>query len=104
MFRILSSQCPFLDLGFWLSCIIQAVTHTVDQQRLDNARLLIQRLERLSAVSIWAHRASGVRASLHKALTRLNGSENLAQLDRLIETGFEILHNAAQELPDPEDL
>ena len=66
--------------------------------------MLVRRLERLSADSIWAHRASGVRASLHKTLTRLQGSENLAQLDPLIEMGFEILHKAAQEMPDPEDL
>ncbi len=91
-----------MNLGFWLSCIIQAVTYTVDQQRLDNARLLVQRLERLSADSIWAHRASGVRASLHKALSRLDASGDVKQLEPLIELGFAILEKAAREVPDPE--
>lgn len=76
---------------------------TADQQRLYNARLLVQRLERLSADSIWAHRASGVRASLHKALSRLEAGEKLPQLDPLIAMGFDILESAAQEMPDIEN-
>ncbi len=76
---------------------------SIDQQKLDKARLLVDRLERLSADSIWAHRASGVRASLHKALTRLDDFQDHNQLDALIEMGFDILHKAAQEVPDPDD-
>lgn len=86
-----------------LSCIIQLVISS-SEQRLYQARLLVQRLERLSADSVWAHRASGVRASLHKALTRLDDGEGDAELDSLIEMGFDVLHKAAQEVPDPEDL
>ncbi len=77
--------------------------NTIDQQRVYKARLLVDRLERLSADSIWAHRASGVRASLHKALTRLDENQEDKQLDVLIELGFEILHKAAQAVPDPDD-
>ncbi len=76
----------------------------VDQKRLFKAQLLVDRLERLSADSIWAHRASGVRASLHKALARRNDGQGFDELDALIEMGFDILQKAAQEVPDPEDL
>jgi len=75
-----------------------------DQRRLYNARLLVQRLERLSADSVWAHRASGVRASLHKALNRKGDDHNLAELDPLIALGFDVLQEAAKEVPDPDDL
>jgi hypothetical protein len=34
--------------------------------RLDQAQQLIQRLERISADSVWAHRSSGYRGSLLK--------------------------------------
>ena len=69
-----------------------------DQQRLlDQASLLVRRLERLSADSIWAHRASGIRASLDRAIA----SEQEIDFDKLnvlIVTGFDILHKAAQEI------
>lgn len=69
-----------------------------DRQRLfDQARLLVRRLERLSADSIWAHRASGIRASLDKALTS-EQEIDFDTLNRLIVQGFDILHKAAQEL------
>jgi len=76
---------------------------SADQRRLYKARLLVDRLERLSADSIWAHRASGVRASLHKALARSEDGESSADLDALIELGFDILEKAAQEMPDPDE-
>ena len=34
------------------------------EQQIDLARMLVARLERLSADSYWAHQASGVRGSL----------------------------------------
>ncbi|MBU0510192.1 MAG: hypothetical protein KKD28_11035 [Chloroflexi bacterium] len=58
----------------------------------------MQRLERLSADSVWAHRASGIRASLDKALARGNAADP-AYLDLLIQQGFELLEKAAQEIP-----
>jgi hypothetical protein len=67
---------------------------------LEQARLLVRRLERLSADSIWARRASGIRAALLKILTE-NGeldSTNLVHLGRLTGKGFELLEKAAQEL------
>jgi len=75
----------------------------MDRQRIYKAKLLVERLERLSADSIWAHRASGVRASLHKALVRKADHIDIEEIDVLIEMGFDILHKAAQEVPDPDE-
>ena len=73
---------------------------------LQQARLLVQRLERLSADSLWAHRASGYRASLLKAIDRVEKdlpqgparAEALKQLNAMINKGFELLEKAALEL------
>lgn len=72
---------------------------------LIRARLLVQRLGRLSADSIWAHRASGVRAALDKFLTRLEaGLADANQLAPLLQRGTEILEKAAQTIPAPDDI
>lgn len=73
---------------------------------LETARLLALRLERLSADSIWAHRASGLRGSLLRMLelAAQNPSldeKTLAQLENLSRQGFWMLENAAREIPDP---
>ena len=65
--------------------------------------LLISRLERLSADSYWAHRASGLRGALLRSLERLESGatdekEETARLDRLFQKGFEILARAAREI------
>ena len=39
----------------------------VDEHSLRKAKILVERLARLSADSVWARRASGLRASLDKA-------------------------------------
>ncbi len=73
---------------------------------LQQARLLVQRLERLSADSLWAHRASGYRASLLKALDQAEKSvlppdERQAaeeHLEFLIDKSFVLLEKAAREL------
>lgn len=67
--------------------------------RRARARLLIQRLERLSADSIWAHKASGVRASLDKLLTHVDEVIDPEHLDALVQYGFEILRAAAETIP-----
>ena len=64
-------------------------------QRVDLARMLISRLERLSADSYWAHQASGVRGSLLKLID--NGNLNSEGGEFLVERGFELLEKAAQE-------
>ena len=66
------------------------------------AEILLRRLERLSADSVWAHKASGLRAALDKTLTRVEEGEETAKddLSVLIQAGFNILEKAAQEIPD----
>jgi hypothetical protein len=75
------------------------------ENQIRQASILIQRLERLSADSLWAHRASGVRAALDKNLTRIDDDGKLKgeELKDLIQSGFEILEQAAKEIPLPED-
>jgi hypothetical protein len=73
--------------------------------QLVRARLLIQRLERLSADSIWAHKASGVRAALDKLIARMDvGESDPDILESLVQQGFEILNKAAESIPSPEDI
>jgi len=81
---------------------------------LQQAQLLIQRLERISADSLWARRASGNRGALLHCLEVLEAHEisgssqpdnlppeqeeaELNRLQLLISAGFEILENAAKE-------
>jgi len=72
--------------------------------RIELLRMLTARLERLSVDSIWARRASGLRGSLVKALESMDTTEpaSAENLDMLIERSFEILRNAAREIPDAE--
>jgi hypothetical protein len=74
--------------------------------RVELLRLLTKRLERLSVDSIWARRASGLRGSLIKALDFVDAGEKVSteHLDVLIERSFEILRNAAREIPDAEEM
>lgn len=72
---------------------------------IPQARILVQRLERLSADSVWAHRASGLRASLDKFLAGIDTrSYDPGKLEALVQQGFDILEKAAQEIPAPEDI
>lgn len=68
--------------------------------------MLITRLERISADSIWAHRASGYRGTLLRWLDKLNqearaGSSpsqmEIETLVELLDTAFELLERAAKE-------
>lgn len=78
--------------------------------RLEQARMIVQRLERLSADSAWAHISSGYRGSLLKIIDRLEGMpdletaspEDVRLLDFLIVKGFDLLTKAALEIGDPE--
>ena len=84
--------------------------------RYEWARFLVAKLERLSADSIWAHRASGLRGALLRAIEEFDqsgastdrsgvgsGDQRIDEFDRLIAAGFDILEKAAREIPDPED-
>lgn len=75
------------------------------QALLEQTRLVIERLERISADSIWARRASGHRGNLLKWMERLENSQNgapisepeLERLQNLLYMSFNILENAARE-------
>ena len=75
-------------------------------QQLLQAQILVRRLERLSADSIWARRASGIRASLDKFLAEINpeGPYDVQKLADLVAHGFDFIEKAAQEIPSPEDI
>lgn len=62
-------------------------------------RLLLERLERVSVDSYWAHRASGVRGGLLKNLDELEKGEPAGQVNNaeLISSAFAILTRAARE-------
>ena len=72
------------------------------EHQLELAKLLIARLERLSADSYWAHQASGLRGSLLRALEAgawiPGGGMREGELAGLIERGFEVLERGAHEL------
>jgi hypothetical protein len=64
------------------------------------------RLERLSADSHWARRASGLRGNIVKVLDEADSGHEVSQarLELLTEAAFDILRRAAQDIPDLEDL
>jgi len=69
------------------------------------ARLVIQRLERLSADSIYAHRASGYRGALVRCADEVENAaradqETLFRLRHLTSEGFLLLEEAARELTE----
>jgi hypothetical protein len=73
-----------------------------DPRQIELLRLLAARLERLSADSRWARRASGLRGNLLKVLEEVDSGQVVAQarLDLLTGRAFEILRLAAREIPD----
>ena len=62
-------------------------------------RMLLTRLERVSVDSYWAHRASGIRGGLLRALEEFEKGEFTGQtnLNELISSAFTILTRAAKE-------
>jgi len=77
-----------------------------DNPQLELVRLLASRLERLSADSTWSHRASGLRGNMLKILEEVASGQPVdgERLALLVDKGFEILRNAAMEVPDLEAL
>ena len=75
-------------------------------KQLSQAKILVDRLARLSADSIWARRASGLRASMDKAVAQIEAGQSVdqEQFDHLVSLGFEMLRKAAEEIPVPEDI
>ena len=77
---------------------------------INKAKMVVSRLERLSADSVYQHRSSGLRGSLlkhiqafetfplHPPLSEAQWHQ-LQHLDLLIKLGLEILADAASEIP-----
>ena len=71
---------------------------------LNRAELALSYLERLSADSVWAHRASGLRGSLWQAVQVPEAERDAAyfsQLHARVELAYWMLKQAAMEIPDP---
>ena len=68
---------------------------------IQHAEIVLDRLERLSADSVWAHQASGLRGSIIRSLNALN-TEKMEKdcLEALLQQGSQILNQAAREIPD----
>jgi hypothetical protein len=62
-------------------------------------KLLLERLERVSVDSYWAHRASGIRGGLLNQLEVLEKGTPAGQasISELISSAFDILTRAARE-------
>jgi hypothetical protein len=61
--------------------------------------MLLARLERISADSYWAHRASGARGSLIKLVEQMDAGTFIQskEASELMDMGFRILEQAARE-------
>ena len=70
----------------------------LDKKIRNKSKLLLDRLERISADSPWAHQASGVRASLAKCLSGDNPDPE--EIRDLLNLGYQILEKAASEIPE----
>ena len=71
-------------------------------QSIDILRLLAARLERLSVDSRWSRRAAGLRGNILKILGQAEEGNPVpaVQVDLLTGKAFEILNQAAHDLPD----
>jgi len=77
------------------------------KKQIEQGRMLVARLEKLSPDSRWARRASGTRGNLLKLLDELQAqneagtpclAEETERLEQLVRFGFWILEKAAREL------
>jgi hypothetical protein len=68
-------------------------------EEINLIRMLLNRLERVSVDSYWAHRASGIRGGLIRALEELEKGTppGQAHIQELISSAFNILTRAARE-------
>lgn len=96
-----------MTLIFWKGIIPKMTLNRSDDPNLivQRAALALHYLERLSADSVWAHRASGLRGSLWQALQKPQEHRDDAFFQRLkarVDLAYWMLKNAAMEIPDPE--
>ncbi len=69
------------------------------REHVEMLQMLLRRLERVSVDSYWAHRASGVRGSLLRALEAIEEGQsvNYPQLEATLDQAFRILERAARD-------
>ena len=73
------------------------------EDTLQLLKMLLARLEKISADSVWAHRASGVRGSLIRMMEKMENGRRVpaGDLKRMMDAGFYILQKAAEEMIRP---
>jgi hypothetical protein len=66
---------------------------------LHTLQFLLSRLERISADSVVAHRASGIRGAMLRMLDQLEKGVPVSghEMKRLVESGYRLLEKAAAE-------
>ncbi len=71
----------------------------MDDETLRTLRLLLARLERISADSVTAHRASGVRGAMLRMVDQLERGMAFSdqELQRLLDSAYALLRRAARE-------
>lgn len=76
----------------------------MDDELIQSLRFLLTRLERISADSVSAHRASGVRGSMLRTLERYGRGDipSPQEIRRLIDAGYTLLNKAAREIDSTE--
>ena len=80
---------------------------TDEEKLVEQAEILVSRLERISADSVWAHRSSGLRGGLLRLLENWEAGERktgggaeitaLENLACMIQAGYSMLERAARE-------
>jgi len=71
----------------------------MNDESLRTLRFLLARLERISADSVVAHRASGVRGAMLRTIDQLEKRQQVSSnyVKRLIDNGYLLLQRAAKE-------
>lgn len=69
------------------------------EEHIHTLWFLLARLERISADSVVAHRASGIRGAMLRVLGQLEKQEQVPEyvVKQLIESGYLLLQRAARE-------
>ena len=69
------------------------------EEHVRTLRFLLARLERISADSVVAHRASGVRGAMLRVLDQLEKQEQVQdeEVRRMVASGYILLQRAAKE-------
>lgn len=71
----------------------------MSQDLIRTLLFLLSRLERISADSVLAHRASGIRGAMLRMVETLEKGKagSNTEVEKLIENGYSVLEKAAEE-------